>query len=486
MILPGFVGPSYVLQSPNMAIETLKNWMPQSLEVPSEKAKIIYLPTPGIQTLVTLPTAPVRGLFSQDNLTLAVGADVLYSLDALWNPTKIGTLSALDGNPVIFSSNGHAGHQVYITSGGQGNIYDTVANTVTPITAAGYPTLTPMGTYLDSYFLTIQGGTAQFNFSALLDGTSWDALDFNVRISASDNLVGIIQNNKIIYLIGSATSEPWYDAGILNSPFQEVPQVLIPTGTCAPFSICRVTTLGNDGAIAFLHQSANGRGEFVAIQDYAANRISTFAQEQVWATYGGLGDCVSFSYLDQGHEYIVVTFPSGNATWVYDVTQNLWHQRTWWNVASANDDRQRQWVHCLANGTHLVGDWKTGQIYKQDTTLTTDDGTLIRRQRRAPHLSNQQMFMFYSDFQLDMETGLGNLNGAGSSPTALLQWSDDGGHSWNSGIQMPAGAQGDYQVRCMAHGNLGRSRDRVFQVTVSDPIPWRVLQAYITVAQGTN
>ncbi len=486
MILQGFVGQSYVLQSPNMAIETLKNWMPQTMEVGSEKAKIVYLPTPGISAFVTLPTAPVRGLFSQDNVTLAVGGQALYTLTSAGVATLVGNLTAADSNPVTFCSNGVSGQEVYITSNGAGDIYNFVTNTLVPITAVGYPSNTTMGTYLDSYFLAPKTGTTQFNVSGIFNGLAWSALDFAVRTSGSDNLMGLTQNNKIIWLIGSQTSEPWYDAGVLNFPFQEVPQVLVPTGTCAPFSICVASTAGADGSVCFLHQSKNGRGEFVALNNYTAQRLSTFALEQLWASYGSLSDCVAFTYTDQGHEYAVVTFPTGNATWVYDFTESQWHQRTYWNVATGNDDRQRQWVHCLAFGQHLVGDWQTGAIYVQDTAVTTDGEALIRRQRRSPHISNEQKFYFYSDFQLDMETGLGTVTGTGSSPTALLQWSDDGGHTWSTGVTMSAGAQGDYRVRCMARGNLGRSRDRVFQITVSDPIPWRVLQAYLTAQPGTN
>ena len=122
----------------------------------------------------------------------------------------------------------------------------------------------------------------------------------------------------------------------------------------------------------------------------------------------------------------------------------------------------------------------------QDTTKGTDIEALIVRVRRSPHASAEQVYNFYSNFQLDMETGLGNTTGAGSAPTALLQWSDDGGHTWSKGMALNAGAMGQYPTRCRAFGSLGRSRDRVFQVTVSDPIPWRILQAYLTVTPGTN
>lgn len=485
MILPGFVGPSYVSVSPNIATEVLHNWMVQTVEVQSEKAQQVYLPTPGLTLKYTLPTLPVRALFSQDGRDFAIGGQTFYETTG-GVVTSHGLLQATDASPATIVSNGSNGHQLFITSAGLGNIYDLNANTLVAITAAGYPSNTLMGTYLDSYFLTTKGQSTQFNISVIFDGTLWSGLDFGIRTAASDNLVGIIQNNKIIWLVGTATSEPWYDAGVASFPYLSVPQVLMPVGCCAPFSICRVTTIG-DGAVCWLHQSTNGRGQFVVTESYQSARVSTYAVEQAWGSYPTMTDCVAYVYTDQGHEFIVLTFPSGNATWVFDVLEKTWHQRMFWNVATGNADRHRGWVHCLSGtGQHLVGDWQNGNVYVSDNAVSTDNDVLIRRVRRSPHASNENRQMFYSQFILDLEAGLGSLTGAGSAPTALLQWSDDGGHTFNSGVQMSAGALGQYVTRCFAPGNLGQSRDRVFQVSVSDPIPWRLIQAYLTVTPGTN
>ncbi len=486
MNLAGFIGPSYVTTSPNVAIETLYNWFPQTVEVPDEKARLVYAPTPGTKTFAALDDAPLRGLLNTDVGTYAVAGLSVYQLFANAPWTKIGTLSAKDANPVSMTWNGVAGHQVYITSGGFGNILNTTTNIVTPITAAGYPAGTPMGTYLDTYFLTIKNGTGQFNVSGVLDGAAWSSLDFSIRVQASDNLVGIIQNNKIVWLIGSQTSEPWYDAGAATFPFQSVPQILVQTGCIAPFTIAR--TSGSVGAVVWLSQTERGQGIFVMATGgaYSTQRISTYAQEIEWNRYPTLTDAVSYCYTDQGHDFLVVTFPSGNATWVYDFGEKMWHRRSWRNPLTGQKDRHRGWVHCPAFGMHLIGDWETGVIYQMDTTLTTDDGAVIQRERRAPHISREMIYNFHSNFLLDMETGLGNISGQGSNPIAWLAWSDDGGHTWSDGLEMSAGIRGDYRQRCRVAGSLGQSRDRVYQVTVSDPIPWRLIGAYLDVLPGTS
>ena len=475
-ILPGFVGPAYVATSPNAAVETLYNWYPQTVEAPEQKVQHVFYPRPGLVPFVSLPTGPVRALFAQDGLILAVGGQQLYQITGGGVATLRGTLTSQDSQIVRMVSSGTAGHQVFIVSGGNGDIYDTTSQTLTRIQAGGFPPLATDAEYLDTYFLTVKGGTAQFNISDLLDGTNWSGLDFAVVTQASDNLVGLIQNNKLIYMMGSRTTAPYYDSGNASFPFELVPQTLIPYGCGAKNSIVRA-----NGGVGFLHQSERGRGIFLDMQGTGVQRVSTYAVEAIWAGYPTLSDAVSYALTWQGHDFCVLTFPSGNATFVYDYSERAWSQWSFWDAASATHQRFRGWVHCESGGLHFVGDWENGTIYTLDASVSTDNLEPIIWERTAPHICNQQLYNFYSDFQVDMETGLG-----GSTPTARLNWSDDGGHVFGNAIDLTTGTLGAYRTRARAAGNLGRSRDRNFRLRVSNDTPPRLLQAYLTVQGGTS
>ncbi len=252
--------------------------------------------------------------------------------------------------------------------------------------------------------------------------------------------------------------------------------MLIPIGCVAPYSMIR-----NSQWIGWLHQSERGRGIFVAASDYNPRRISTYAIEAIWATYPLISDAVAFGMTWQGHEYCVLTFPSGNATWVYDLNEQLWTNWSWWNVSTANHDQYRGWVHCSAFEKSLVGDWENGNVYNLDADIATDDGAPIVWERTAPHLNNEQKVMFYSNAVLDMETGLG-----GRNPVARLDWSDDGGHTYSIPIDMSTGLAGQYWTRCRVAGSLGRSRDRAFRVRISNDVPPRLLNFYADILPGTN
>lgn len=59
----------------------------------------------------------------------------------------------------------------------------------------------------------------------------------------------------------------------------------------------------------------------------------------------------------------------------------------------------------------------------------------------------------------------------GVNPRIMLQWSDDGGYTWSNEYWVSVGKQGNYRSMVNFH-RLGMSRDRVFRVTVTDPVRW--------------
>ena len=63
-------------------------------------------------------------------------------------------------------------------------------------------------------------------------------------------------------------------------------------------------------------------------------------------------------------------------------------------------------------------------------------------------------------------------------PQVMLRWSDDGGHTWSNEYAVGAGMAGNFRRR-VEWRRLGRSRDRVYEISVTDPIPWRVVDAYL-------
>ena len=140
---------------------------------------------------------------------------------------------------------------------------------------------------------------------------------------------------------------------------------------------------------------------------------------------------------------------------------------------------------------HLVGDWSTGNLYNMSIDLFDDAGNPLRRVRRATHISQNQMWSFHSQLQVFVQPGVGPtpplLDGAGNprDPMMNLRWSNDGAETWSSEVPMGVGQVGEYTKRVVWR-RLGRSRDRVYELNVSDPVPWRVVNGFLDVEPGIS
>ena len=66
-----------------------------------------------------------------------------------------------------------------------------------------------------------------------------------------------------------------------------------------------------------------------------------------------------------------------------------------------------------------------------------------------------------------------------------LRVSRDGGFTWGESVTMAAGAIGTYTQRVLAR-RLGHARDMVFEVTVTDPIAWSLVGAWLDLEPGQH
>lgn len=279
-----------------------------------------------------------------------------------------------------------------------------------------------MGAFLDGTFFAVQPGSKLVYYSAVNDASSWDPLNFFSKEAYPDAVAAIIADHEQFFLMGALEStEVWGDTGGSTSgganPFQRNPSYFMHYGNGAPFATCRLST-----GVAWIGGDVR-RGERVAFLaiGYVPQRISNAAIEKAWGLYATVADAVSYALIQDGQEKWVVHFPTANATWVYSVTLSEWHQWGWWNGSSW--DRHRGAFHaCTGIGTvdevHYLGDWQNGNIYLLSAASVTDNGTAIKRRRRAPHLSNENKKRFYGLFQLDCD----NANADFDGEPPLVQW----------------------------------------------------------------
>jgi hypothetical protein len=486
MRFPALVGPSYTSQSPMAAVGRLVNLYVERVEDPRAKVQAALYPTPGVNVFAEPSEgAPGRGLFAQDGRCFAVCGHKLYELASNGDETDRGDVVA-DDFPATLQSNGDGGEELFITSGGLGYILDLGTNVLTQVNVAGpTPLVGDMGGYLDGFFLALERASSTWRISGSFDGsTDWEVLQAQQRSQAADRLQALLVSHKEIWLFGSQTTEVWYNAGASPFPFQPIPNAFLDYGIVAPFS---ATPLGRGPA--WLGSSPAGHGIVLQANGYNPVRISNHAVEYAIQRYATIDDAIGWTYQEHGHEFYVLSFPTAGHTWVYDTSigpEEGWHERMKWNTRTASEEAWRPQFHCLAFGKHLVQDRQTGVIYEMSSEFGSDvDGDEIRRIRRCPHITNEKKALFFHELELDLEAGLGLQSGQGSEPTVMLRMSRDGGKTWGNERTVSAGRVGQYGARAVWQ-RLGMARDAVFEISVSDPIPWRFVDAYIELEAGLH
>jgi len=304
---------------------------------------------------------------------------------------------------------------------------------------------------------------------------------YALKDSSTDNLVTLHEHNRELWLIGERTTEVWFNQGGANFAFSRLPGVSPQIGCSAKFSITRMAT-----SLVWLARNEQGENFVVATNQYSWERISTHAIEHAITSYPYVADAIGYAYEEEGHMFYVLTFPTADATWVFDATTKMWHQRGSWDATAGIYHRHRS--NCFMNmqDVRLVGDYQTGQIHQMSRQVYTDAGNILRCQRRTPHVWSREnrARVFMAAIQVEFTPGVGLQTGQGSSPQAMMRWSNDGGFSWGNEHWVSIGLAGQTRNRATWR-RLGRARDRVFELNFTDPVPRDIVGATLW-AQGEN
>jgi hypothetical protein len=328
---------------------------------------------------------------------------------------------------------------------------------------------------VDNYFVYNRPDTQQWGSSNILSPIS-SALAFSSKDGAPDDLVSLIVDHREVYLLGEVSSEVWVDSGLFPFAFQRIPGTSTQHGIAAKFSLARI---GN--SFAYVSRNIRGQAQIMMMNGYIPTRISTHAVEQTLVDKY-VDDARAWTYQLEGHEVYVVSFPTIDLTWAFDISTNMWHKWLWVDKNNVYH-RHRGNCHASFQGLNLVGDWENGSIYQLDPNNYTDSGNEIRRLRRAPHLISDYQRQYFSELQIHFQPGVGLPDG--SAPQAMLRWSDDGGSTWSNEHWCSIGVQGAYKNRAIWR-RLGQARDRIFEVVVTDPVNAVITAANLKADAGVN
>jgi hypothetical protein len=425
--------------------------------------------------LVSTPPAPAesRAIYtaSNGNRYEVVGENV-YAVSATNVYTALGVVNSATG-PVSIVDNGTDAFIVDGTT--NGFTIKLATNVMSPVSDPAFLGADKVD-FVDGFFLFNRPGTQQFYIS-LFDDVTFDPLDIASKSTYSDNLVTLAVMHREIWLFGELTTEVWYNTGASDFTFGRMPGVFIEHGCAAKHSVAKI-----DLALFWLGKDLQGQNVVFAGRNYVAERISTHSIEQEFAKYSRIDDAIGFSYQQGGHAFYVLTFPTANATWCFDVVTQQWHQRAFLE-ADGTLSRHRSNCYSFNAGRCLVGDWETGMVYALDQNAHTDNGVTIEYIRAFPHiLGADGNRVLFRQFIADMEVGNG-LPDDSAEPEIRLRWSDDRGRSWGNYVQGSLGKVGEY-LTSIQFQRLGYARDRVFELSWSAPVKTALNGAWVDVSRA--
>lgn len=470
-----FVGPSYSARVKNLDAQQCINLYPE-MAGPTSKNVAALIGTPGLSLWTTLAGGGIRGSlrFSAALAVVVCGPNV-YTVDNAGVGTLRGTVSDLN-TPVSMASNGQV---VMIVTGPAGYALNPTTGSLTPIVNAAF-TGADRVDFVDGYFVFNKPGTGQFQITGLYT-TDIDLLDFATAEGSPDLLISLIVDHRELWLFGENSTEVYFNSGNSDFPFERIQGAFIEQGCAAKNSVAKM-----DNRVFWLTADDRGQGMVMSAVGYQPQRVSDHALEYAIGQMSVISDAVAYTYQQEGHAFYVLSFPTANQTWVLDASTNQWHQRAWRNPADNSMNRHRSNCHMAFVNENIVGDWETGKLYRLDLDVFTDNGDPIARVRTCPHVSDPDYrWQVFDALQVDMQTGVGLTTGQGSDPKAMLQWSTDGGYSWSNEIWAPIGKLGERRTR-VTWRRLGRSRDRVFKVTITDPVRVAIVGASVRVRVGES
>lgn len=475
----GFCGPTYALTNASADAQRCMNFYPESVESSNGKTAFQLVSRMGMSLFSSVPGYPKASLNVNGTYYVASTDGNLYSITSAGVAASVAAIPGWVAGQAIKMA--YSNNQIVVVNGARAFCYNYSSGTNTEITvgSAGTPLSRafPVNvTWSDTYFIVLYANSPFFQVSGLNDGTSWNGTDVYQMEFYPDDIQSVFVDHREMWAFGANQTQGYYNSGAASNPWTPVVSAFVEDGILAPQSPVKM-----DNSIFWLGGSYRGGAVAYRAQGYTPARISNHAVEAEWQSYSVSSDAIGFAMEVSGHNFWYLYFPTVSKTWVFDASNGMWHEEGYWKQSNATYVALNAQNHAFCYGKHLVGDWNSGNIYQMSTNVYTDNGDMIRWMRRAPYISSQGQWLYFDSLELSLQTGLALQAGQGDDPYITVRWSDDNTGTWSNDHTVSAGKVGEYGKRVILRrlGKCWGTIGRVFEVVMTDPIPWRITDAYI-------
>ena len=293
--------------------------------------------------------------------------------------------------------------------------------------------------------------------------------------SNPDNLVRDYAFNQTIYRMGVRTGEPWYNKGVGRPPIDRIDGAQFSVGLGAIHSL-----INTDRALYFV-------GDDKAVYSVTGSIIKRVSDDGISNSIEKMDrfdDAIGNVFTLQGQDFYVVSFPSGNKTFVLNESLG---ENGWFELSSGTQGDQYSGASFLYvyNKIYVAARGKLSVLsineYTQDSDVMIREriGLPITR-KNAPQANIKGRAVFLSRIEFIVEAGVGLMTGQGENPRMLIEFSMDGGRSFAHSQWVRIGRLGEHTLNVQADVDIVAD-EIIPRVTMSDPVPLTIMSTLIDI-----
>ena len=443
------------------------------------RSPIVLSPTPGLSSMVEVSGAgQVRELMTFGDSIYALIDDTVYKL-TVDTTTRTATANSIGS---VSNTSGPAGWarnltQIFLLdSTDKAYIITPATDTLAEVTDPDFLGANSV-VFLDSFFIYSVPNTGSMYATDVEDGFTISALDTASAESNQDNIVALLEDKQELWVLGERTVEIWYNAANPTGfPLSRRQGAHIDQGCSATASAIKI----NNGLMWL-----DDRRYVVMTDGYDIQVVSTPQLNREFSSYDSVSTAKAYAHEENGHLFYVLTFPSEQKTWVYDLNTGMWHERAYFNSSLSAFEHHLAFNLVKYQGLNICGARNSGNIYVMAPDLYDDNGDYIRRVRTTAPLNSEFKFLAINDLEVRLETGQATSTGAGSDPQISLRYSNDGGHTWSNSMARSMGKIGEYN-KPIRWNRLGTAREWIAELSIVEPIKFTIIDASVNVEVDRN
>ncbi len=435
-------------------------------ESPGAKTQMVLVNTEGSKKASADTLSDILGLYEFNGLVYLALRDKIVS----WNGREFTEIAGTAEGVYFYQE------RVFIADNGsdimfvgsQGFSYnpESTVFTVMSTQEGWYPATTVA--YMDGYFIFNRTGTGQF-FISKLYSIELNPLDWATGEAAPDDTRAVVVAGRQLWILGTRSTEVWYDSGERLFPFARI------SGAVTDIGISNADTIGRiHNAIFFVGSDY----KVYMTQGYDLIPVSNTSIELL-IDESNVRKFLAFTYHNNGHYFYVLHLDEAT-TVVYDMSTQVWHRRV--SCTSEEDpliDGGRWKINGAINryDRQIIYGYSARSFYELSTDFYTEDGIKIRREAVTLPLNPTPNHATIAEVQLDLESGAYD-NTLISNYQIWMQFSGDDGKTWGNRRVGTLGRRGQYTNRARWQ-RLGQYRDIVGKIVITDPIPVRILGLWV-------